>query len=590
VRSCVFFSLFFSLILVVPSQAAKTAEDHWMDVGLSLNSLALDNTSCNQNDRWFAACFQAINAALSFEKPATLLVPVSRTKQEKGFGAIAKDFGAVVTVEPKAFESDDFAEIYANIRSERKLNTDALTELYKNRATEPVDFIEILDWVKTGTVFKAKESYVVGAMLNAHVGITKDPHTYFLPRALFDESNTAGSSDFVGIGAVLKNVKKNNKSKIVVQQPLEGGPGFKAGIRASDVITHVDGVETENLELEAVVDKIRGPKGTVVKLTIQRGPDVIELSITRDLIEMKNVTQKMVGATSNIAYIKLADFMKRDKAGNTLVYSESLKALKALLANKPQGVIFDLRDNGGGLLTESVRIASLFLKKGSLVVSTKDFKGNTTNALKTADAQVTDLPMVVLTNARSASASEIVAGALQDHQRAFIVGERTFGKGTVQTVRPFLGNLKLVSAYTIEYFLLPSGRSNQIETVQPDVEIFVNPSPTAADKAAFREEDEYAVLPTPLGKKWVQPRPNEVKQLQDCIAKGKAGSTFAAAANAAIPPDYQLLVGADAVQCIIDEKIWTRDTPAPTWSAPGTSSPLIESIKSIFFGPDANEE
>jgi carboxyl-terminal processing protease len=190
----------------------------------------------------------------------------------------------------------------------------------------------------------------------------------------------------------------------------------------------------------------------------------------------------------------------------------------------------------------------------------------------------------VLINARSASASEIVAGALQDHARAYLIGERSFGKGTVQAVteldtvsNPFISRMidpilnpflkaigstdKLAILHTIAYFLLPSGRSNQVESVLPDVEVFTSPTPSESDKVAMREEDEYAVLPTPLGKKWVQPRPREVKKLKECMAKGAATTEFAAGASAAIPPDFQLLSGIDAVGCIVDEKLDVPPAP-----------------------------
>lgn len=584
-------SIAIGAVFINSAQAKKTNAEYWADAGVTAKNIDLSNASCNASEKKFIACFHALNTALAMEKNGLVLLPLERLKAEKGFGTTVKDFSSVVAVEPKKVETEDFAELYTLARTEKAAGNKALVELYATKSTKPVDFEAIFDWVKTGTEFKAREGLIVGGMINAQIGIEKDPHTYFLPLALFNDSNTAGASDITGIGALLKSIKKNGKPIPVVQQPLEGGPGFKAGLRANDVITHVDGTPTEGLDLDKVVEKIRGVKGTVVKLTIERAMSTLEISVTRDLIEMKNVTQKLLGAKQEAGYIKLSDFMRRDASGNSLVYSEASNALKNLVGQKPKGIIFDLRDNGGGLLTESVRIASMFLKKNSLVVSTKSLSSSATRSLKTSDSPITDLPLVILINARSASASEIVAGALQDHERGYLIGERTFGKGTVQAVSslkdvdkleafdqidakvvPFIHLLndsaKLIVAHTIQYFLLPSGRSNQVETVKPDVETFVSPTPTAAQKVAFREEDEYAVLPTPLGKKWVQSRPAKVAALETCLAKGGAKAQFAADASAAIPPDYQLLVAVDAVNCIADEKLWSPDDVAPVWEAP----------------------
>ncbi len=571
------------LFNLVAFGGAKTSGEYWKGVGLKFTQLDIGTTACHENERQFLGCFQAINAALSFEKDAFTLVPTTRLSAETGFGKPLKDFSTVAVVEPKKIQSDDLVELYEGVRTERKLANSAILALYKANPKTAVDFDSIAAWLVTNPSFAENESAIVGAMINAEIAVTADPHTSFIPRAQMEETFQAGAEDFVGIGASLKSIKKEDKFITVVQQPLEGGPAFKAGVRSNDVITHIDGVSIEGLALDEVVAKIKGPLHTDVKLTLNRGPDTIEIVVNRDLIEMKNVTAKVVGSPSDVAYIKLSDFMRRDAQGKTLVYTETKAGLEKLLQQNPKGILFDLRDNGGGLLPESVRIASLFLKTRSLVVSTQSLENGTTNkSLRTRDKPLSEeLPLIVLINARSASASEIVAGALQDHQRAFLIGERTFGKGTVQEVGVYRGNPKLLLARTVEYFMLPSGRSNQIETVWPDVEVFTSPNPTAADKIAFREEDEYAVLPKPLGKKWAQPRPDKVQKLQACLAQGAAKATFAANASDAIPPDYQMLVGIDAVHCLADETIWSASDAVPVWKAPEGPS-FVDQLKEFF--------
>lgn len=568
-------------VFSTPSAFAKKSFDqYWTDVGLTFSDIIVTNAECNASEKAFIACFDAINSGLAVEKTRQTAVPSDRLKKETGFGAALQEFGPVSIVTPKKVESEDLAEMLDIVRKERKLSHDARVALYKAKATTPVDFEALYTHVQSGAEAKRLESVTVGAMHNALIGALHDPHTYVVPEQMMMDESTAGTRDFAGIGAKMTSLKKNGKTQAIVQQPFESGPGYKAGIRAKDVITHVDGKDVTEMELTEVVEKIKGPIGTVVKLTVQRGTDTLEFSVTRGLIEMKNVETKQVGDASDVAYIKLSDFMTRDKDGKTLVYKESKAAVEKMLASSPKGLIFDLRDNGGGLLTESVRISSLFLKTGSLVVDTKDLKTMKSRPSSTVDKPLTDLPLIVLINSRSASASEIVAGALQDHQRAFLFGERTFGKGTVQRIgglNPFTRkaafgvlayNDKLLFAETIQRFYQPSGRTNQIAGISPDVEVFSSPTPTAADKAALREEDEYAAL-SPIGTKWVQPRPTEVAKLQKCITdKGVANTAFATQEKAGLGPDYQLLVAIDGIQCIASEKIWTADMPAPAFAAP----------------------
>ncbi len=582
------FGRLLSLLVIVglsaPSIEAKTAEEYWMETGLKLTDVAINNKACNVSEKEFVACIHGLNAILAFQEPSQLLVPASRLKAETGFGSPILDFGVMVTVAPKKANTDDFAEIYKMVRAEKALSAKAEAELFKNRDTTPVDFQKIFDALLNVPAVLDKESVVAGAVINAMLTVQEDPHTRILPKASMEDDNTAGNKNFVGIGAIIKAVKKGEKTSLVIQQPFESGPAYKAGVRANDVITHVDGNSVEGKDLDAVIATIKGPKDSEVTLTLNRAGAALDITIVRGLIEVKNVTSKMIGGQSEVGYVKLSDFMQRDKDGNTMVYTESKAGLESVIKNSPKGLIFDLRDNGGGLLTEAIRISSLFLKPGSLVVSTKSVNDDNVRvfntSLKKSERPVSEtLPLVVLINARSASASELVAGALQDHQRAFLVGERSFGKGTVQGVMQDRTNPKLYRAQTIERFYQPSGRTNQVASILPDLEVFSTPNPTEADKVAFREEDEYAALPA-VGSTWTQPRPDAVKQLETCVAKGKAKELFEADEKAGLGGDYQLAVAIDAVNCIADEKIWTADMPAPVFKAPRATSFLDR-----LFGP-----
>ena len=532
--------------------------EYWAEVGLTFSDLTqLSNKNCTSDEVHFVACMQGVNHALSELPTRQILVPTVRQKSEQGFGAVMKDFGAVRVVGSKKNQSDSLADLYAAIKDEKRRTSQGWSDLWQKRTVSPVNFDSIRTWVTIQPDLRKVESATVASFVNGYIMALTDPHTMYLPLQYVQDSMQAGGDDFVGIGMRMRVLSKDGKTLFVVDQPLDGSPALKAGIRANDVITHVDGATTEGLKFEDLVEKIRGVKGTSVKVTVTRAGQSHDIDVIRDLIELKNVTTRLLGKNKDIGYLKLNDFMTSGPDGKAVVYTEARAGLEKLLTNPLRGIVFDLRDNGGGLLPEAVRIASLFLKNNSLVLITKDLKGGNVKHYRTADEPLTDLPLVVLINSRSASASEIVAGALQDHQRAFLVGERSFGKGTVQKQFVPQGMDKMVMRMTVERFYRPSGLTNQIVGDIPDIEVFSSPTPSRDDKVAYREEDEYAALP-PVGATWQQSRPGIVQMLEACVKKGAAAATFQASKSDAIPPDYQALVATDSIDCIVSQKLDVR--------------------------------
>lgn len=286
----------------------------------------------------------------------------------------------------------------------------------------------------------------------------KDPYTLFLPpdeAKRFDE-DLKGSFD--GIGA---EIEKRDGSLTIVA-PLEGSPAETAGLLAKDVILEIDGQEAIDMGLEEAIDKIRGKKGTVVKLIVYRAEATapLEINITRDTIVVKPV--KWERKANDIGYIKLNMFGEE-----TVKLTE--QAIAELTRQPLKGMIIDLRNNPGGFLESSVDIASLFLKERGAIVKEKNKKGQVSTIDATLPAVLTDIPLIVLVNGGSASASEIMAGALQDYGRAKLVGEKTFGKGSVQE----LERLKDGSALrvTIAKWLTPKDRQINDEGILPDIEV-----------------------------------------------------------------------------------------------------------------------
>jgi len=278
-----------------------------------------------------------------------------------------------------------------------------------------------------------------------------DPYTTYIPEANMDDFKFQTTGEYGGIGSLIRR----SGSRVLIAEPYDGFPAAKAGIRTGDVILKVDGKSTSDLPLESVSDLLKGKPGTELKLSIERfgEENPLDFTLVREKISINNVPYYGM-ISSGTAYIQLADF-------RTGAAAEVENAFKSLRQNEElKSLVLDLRTNPGGLLIEAVRICNLFVDKGELIVKTSGkMKEWDSEYITSNDPIDTEIPIVVLINRASASASEIVAGALQDLDRAVIVGQRTFGKGLVQTSRPLKYNAQL-KVTTAKYYI-PSGRCIQ---------------------------------------------------------------------------------------------------------------------------------
>jgi carboxyl-terminal processing protease len=286
-----------------------------------------------------------------------------------------------------------------------------------------------------------------------------DPHSSYMSERQFKEMNVDIKGEFTGVGIQIGI--KNQQLTIIA--PIEDTPGFRAGLAAGDKILKINEDWTKDMSIEQAVDKMRGPKGTAVRLMILRDTwdKPKEFKIVRDIIKVQSVKSKMLD--DSIGFVRLIQFQ-----GQTP--EELEKALKSLEAKGMKKLILDLRNDPGGLLDASVDVSSKFLPKDSLVVYLQGRqKTDRKDFLTTSSETPRTYPMVVLVNTGSASASEIVSGALQDSKRALILGTQTFGKGSVQTVFPLEsgGGIRLTTA---KYYT-PSGRSIQNVGITPDIEV-----------------------------------------------------------------------------------------------------------------------
>jgi carboxyl-terminal processing protease len=268
-----------------------------------------------------------------------------------------------------------------------------------------------------------KKKLIYEAINGMLSGGTGDAHTIFLGPTDSAQANSQFDGSFDGIGAYVDMTPQG-----LVLDPLKGSPAMKAGLRAKDLVTRVDGVELAGMSQDDAVQRIRGKVGTIVHLTIVRAgvAEPFTVSVTRGHIVVPTVTSRMYG---DIAYLEISQF-------NSDAGTQVPAQLKTLLAQKPRGLVLDLRDNPGGYLDVAVKIASQFIASGPIVWEQKNNKTET--ALSAAPGGLaTAIPMAVLVNASSASASEILTGALQDDHRATVIGTTTYGKGSVQLLFPF---------------------------------------------------------------------------------------------------------------------------------------------------------
>ena len=287
-----------------------------------------------------------------------------------------------------------------------------------------------------------------------------DPHSSYLDAKSFNYMSEQTKGKFGGVG--IEITMDNGLVKIV--SPIDDTPAHKAGIKAGDYITHIDGETVVGLSLNDAVSKLRGKVGTKVKLSIRRiNSKPIEVMIKREEIKIQSVKSEI--KEDSIVYIRISSFTEEiDKA-----VTEAIAKAKKELQNKFLGIVIDVRNNPGGLLDQAVEVSDLFLEKGEIVSTRSRNDGDTVKFMATDGDNAKDLPIVVMINEGSASASEILAGALQDHHRAIVLGEKSFGKGSVQTVIP-LGDFGAMRITTARYYT-PSGRSIQAKGIEPDIEV-----------------------------------------------------------------------------------------------------------------------
>jgi carboxyl-terminal processing protease len=321
-------------------------------------------------------------------------------------------------------------------------------------------FGEVFDRVKEDYVEEVTDEKLIESALNGMLSAL-DPHSSYLSNKDFEEMQVQTKGEFGGLG--IEVTMENGLVKVV--SPIDDTPAFKADVHAGDYISHIDDVQVMGLALSEAVEKMRGAVGSKIHLTILREGETepLEKTIVRDIIKIQTAKTRLEG--EDIGYIRLTSFSEQTASK----MREGIVEIEKKAGKNLKGYVLDMRNNPGGLLDQAIEVSDTFLEQGE-IVSTKGRHEQDSKRYNATEGDLTDGKIiVVLINGGSASAAEIVAGALQDHNRAVVMGTKSFGKGSVQTVIPLIGHGAM--RLTTSRYYTPSGRSIQAEGIEPDIEV-----------------------------------------------------------------------------------------------------------------------
>ncbi|KQO51091.1 S41 family peptidase [Sphingomonas sp. Leaf257] len=357
------------------------------------------------------------------------------------------------------------------------ITTSAMAAVDSSTVRQFDRFLDVYNRIKADYVDKVDDDTLIKGAIQGMLAAL-DPHSSYVDALDFDNLKIQTEGNYGGLGLTVS--MEDGAIKVIA--PQEDTPAGRAGVKSGDYITHIDGKLIYGQSLDEAIGQMRGKPGTKIKLTIVRpGRDKpIELTLTREVIVQRPVKWEVKG---DVGYININTFSENTGADTRA----AIMAIDKALGHRPLGYVVDLRDNGGGLLTQAIAVSDAFLDHGEIVSQRGREKSDIERYYAKPGDDAHGLPVIVLTNSGTASASEIVAGALQDHHRALVMGERSFGKGSVQTLLP-LGPETALRLTTARYYT-PSGRSVQEGGIEPDIKVPQISDPDYKTRPVFREAD-----------------------------------------------------------------------------------------------------
>ena len=387
-------------------------------------------------------------------------------------------------------------------------------------------FGDVFERVRSDYVKEIGDEDLIESAINGML-TSLDPHSSYLNAKSFRDMQVQTRGEFGGLG--IEVTMENGLVKVV--SPIDDTPAYRAGVKPGDLITHLDSEVVQGLSLAEAVERMRGPVNTDLVLTIRRtGRQPFDVTITRAVIKIKSVRSRAEG---DVGYIRITSFSEQTATG----VARAMQKVRNEIGEGIKGLVLDLRNNPGGLLDQSVKVSDAFLERGE-VVSTRSRRPDEAQRFNSKPGDIADgVPMVVLINGGSASASEIVAGALQDHRRAIIMGTRSFGKGSVQTIIPLAGHgaIRLTTAH----YYTPSGRSIQATGITPDIVVEQARIEPVDQGRRRRERDLRGALSNPNA----SPKSDDADKDEDKDKDKKDQS-----ASTSPPQDYQLARAVDLLR------------------------------------------
>lgn len=569
---------FFSPLL--SAQQADDAESYWKDVTLKVeqvmsvnfdglspdlppdfeNAETYKNQNCYKNKDRFAACVKAIQFLGTMLTPKLTLIATTSLNEPYWSSAKPVETISLLTL----VEAPDDAKKSENLHEKAKRTLRDRKELLDISQQEiamtsgnrpmPVDFHAVVEKLMAKLPPGVSEGKVA-VTLTAGYFASLDAHSHFDSERLMSERLKTTDVQIEGIGVPIGS---QDNLTIVASPPIVDTPAEAAGLKTGDFILEVDHKSTESVPLSQVVKQIRGPAGSVVHLKIRRGTQESELDITRARFVSKNVSGRLVHDISvesqpmQYGYIKLKDFEAEEDCDKVKQLINEQTAAGA------KGFIVDVRKNPGGLMTQAICISSLFVGQQP-VLYVRNLMTKMVRHKDGLDDAITDKPVVVLIDGESASASEILAGSLQGLRRAFLVGVRSFGKGSVQTGRPYDLDPAIIQFKTTDQFYVPfkesdspnerpGRRSNQMIGVSADFETPNKPDATEEEKFALREAEIFPGALKADTDEWIQVRPEQVRSINTCLEQTHRAETLYKADPTS---DYQLLKSEDVLTCQI---------------------------------------
>lgn len=530
-------AILFPVTVSAGSGEYRAPEEAWRNsrINFEISDIYFHPVKCfDINEEFTLSCLRGYNEAGRLAEPRMALVSPGTVARLPGEYKIVRDYGAVALAEVRmraplgsfrAYIAQRDQETAELLEAAKKLHSES-----KDKSERPIDYGRLMRDLRAAVPARVPDAMIVAQAING-ILTTTDAHSYLLTGASMQESEDGMALKRIGVGVLVQQADRGWS----IGEIIPGGAASASDLQPRDVIVEVNGEKVDfRMDVDAVIRRLLGEENTDITLTIEREGRRFQRTLKRKPFQMKYVESRRIGDTG---YIKLISFQYQDAC------SEIKAKLNEFSSAGAKNFILDLRNNGGGIVDQAACIAGLFFGRDKVVYYTRDAISGRQDPAgeKSKEEQVTDAPLAVLVNEASASASELLAGALQDYQRAWIVGERSFGKGSIQHIQSFEHDfLGSVMGFTVKIFAQPSGRTNQGYGIIPDIEVPFKAGATEAERWAPREYDVFPKAIHVVEQKWVQPRPNEVARVESCRAGAKARADVA---------DYQLQEALKVLDC-----------------------------------------